>query len=153
MVKSKQKGYRWEKDAEELLNKKYPETWRRIPGSGAFGAIMNIPELQGDLVGRYYFMPVSFRVDAKTGYGGATQLAVKREWLEKIRKEAESLERYEIPCLVCKFSGSRAPTKHFFVFDTDAFHDIMEAYEDLYSENVRLREKWERFSYGNEEDI
>lgn len=153
MVNSKDKGARWERDAVELLNSLYPETWRKIPGSGAFGAIMNIPELRGDLVGRYYFMPSNFRVDAKTGYGGATQLTIKREWLEKIRVEAEALERYEIPCLICKFSGSRADVKHFFVLDTDAFHDILGVIEDLYTENIRLRDKWENYNHGIDEDV
>lgn len=152
-INSKDKGARWERDAVELLNALYPETWRKIPGSGAFGAIMGIPELRGDLVGRYYFMPISFRVDAKTGYGGATQLTVKREWLEKIREEAEALDQYEIPCLVCKFSGSRTPIKHFFVFDMEAYHDIIEVIEDLYSENIRLREKLENYHYGIDDNV
>ncbi len=152
-INSKDKGARWERDAVELLNSLYEGTWRKIPGSGAFGAILDIPELRGDLVGRYYFMPISFRVDAKTGYGGATQLTVKREWLEKIRLEAEALDRYEIPCLLCKFSGSRTEVKHFFVFDTSAFHDVIEVIEDLYNENIRLREKLENYNYGIDEDV
>jgi len=150
MVKSKDKGSRWEKDATEILNEKYEFTWKKIVGSGAFGALLDIPELQGDLLGKYYFLPFAFRADAKTGYGGATQLTIKRDWFDKIRKEAEATGKPEVPCLICKFSGSRSDIKYFIALDFEAFHDFLEAVDDLYHENIRLREKWEKFAHGED---
>jgi len=140
MVRSKDKGIRWENDAIKILNKKYPESWRRIPGSGSLGTIMDWDNLRGDLIGVYRFLSRRLRADAKTGYGGATQLALKREWLEKIREEAEA-NFNDIPCLICKFSGSRTDVRYFIVFDFDAFHSLLQEMEDLDRENIDLREK------------
>lgn len=145
MVKSKDKGTRWERDAVDILNKEYEEAWKRVPGSGSFGTMLEIPDLAADLIGDYYFLPFKFRVDAKTGYGGATQLTVKREWLEKIRKEAEEQQNHEVPMLMCKFSNSRTDVRYFIVADFDAFHDILKSYEDLYQENIRLREALQNY--------
>ena len=44
MVKSKDKGSRWERDAVKILNDSYYGTWKRVPGSGAFGTILEIDE-------------------------------------------------------------------------------------------------------------
>jgi hypothetical protein len=130
------------------LNKRFPATWKKVPGSGAFGTILAIDDLKGDLVGRYYFLPFTIRGEAKTGYGGAKQLAIKRKWFEKIREEAESQFPPELPVLICKFSGSRSIVKHFVALDFDAFNMLLEAHEDLHQENIRLREKWEKLAYG-----
>lgn len=148
MVKSKDKGKRWERDAVMVLNEQFPATWKRVVGSGAFGTIMDIDDLRGDLAGRYYFLPFKIRAEAKTGYGGATQLALKREWFEKIRYEAEKNFPVELPMLVCKYSGSKSPIKHFVALDFEAFHTLLEAFEDLHQENIRLREKWEKLAHG-----
>lgn len=143
MVDSKQKGARWERDAVKILNEQYEHTWKKVPGSGALGTILSIDELKADLVGRYYFLPFTFRGEAKTGYGGAKQLAVKREWLEKVRGQAEGAFLHEVPILIAKFSGSRSDVRYFTILDFDAFHDILEAAETLYNENIGLREKLE----------
>lgn len=148
MVKSKDKGKRWERDAVVELNKQFPATWKRVIGSGAFGTIMGIDDLRGDMVGRYYFLPFKIRAEAKTGYGGATQLAIKREWFEKIRFEAEMNFPPELPMVICKYSGSRSPIKHFVALDFEAFHTLLETMEDMYQENIRLREKWEKLAHG-----
>lgn len=148
MVKSKDKGKRWERDAVMVLNERFPATWKRVPGSGALGTLLNIDDLRGDLIGRYYFLPFKIRGEAKTGYGGATQLAVKREWFEKIREEAESGLPAELPMLICKYSGSRDRTKHFIALDFDAFNTLLEAYEEMYQENIRLREKLEHGGFS-----
>jgi len=148
MVKSKDKGKRWERDAVVVLNEQFPATWKRIVGSGAFGTIMDIDDLRGDLVGRYYFLPFKIRAEAKTGYGGATQLALKREWFEKIRYEAEMNFPVELPMLICKYSGSRSPIKYFVALDFEAFHTVLKAFEDLHQENIRLREKLENYIHG-----
>ncbi len=143
MVNSKDKGARWERDAVELLNEKYEYTWKKVPGSGALGTILSIDELKADLVGRYYFLPFAFRGEAKTGYGGAKQLAVKREWLEKVRMQADGAFLHEVPLLIAKFSGSRSDVRYFVIFDFDAFNDVLEATETLYNENIMLRERLE----------
>ena len=143
MVDSKKKGARWERDAVEILNKEWPHTWKKVPGSGALGTILQIDELKADLVGRYYFLPFAFKGEAKTGYGGAKQLAVKREWLEKVRMQAEDAFLHEVPILIAKFSGSRSDVRYFVILDFDAFNDVLEATETLYNENIELREKLE----------
>ncbi len=153
MVKSKDKGNRWERDAVKILNKKYDGTWKRVPGSGAFGTILDIDELRGDLAGNYYFLPFIFRGEAKTGYGGATQIAVKRKWFEKIREEAESGLINEVPLLICKFSGSRSDMRYFISMDFDAFDTFLDAVEEVYHENVRLRDIVEDNAYDIEEDF
>jgi hypothetical protein len=141
MVKSKQKGARWERDAVELLNEKYPHTWKKVPGSGAFGTILEIDELKADLAGSYYFLPFTFRGEAKTGYGGAKQMTIKRDWLEKVRKEAEDGLSPEIPILLGKFSGSRSDIRYFVILDFEAFEDFLEVIDELYVENVLLRDR------------
>jgi hypothetical protein len=143
MVDSKAKGARWERDAVAILNEQYEHTWKKVPGSGALGTILSIDELKADLVGRYYFLPFTFRAEAKTGYGGAKQLAVKREWLEKVRRQAEEAFLHEVPILIAKFSGSRSDVRYFTILDFDAFHDVLKAAEILYNENIELREKLE----------
>lgn len=143
VINSKDKGKRWEKDAVEILNEKFPSTWRRVPASGALGTQLGMPELTSDLVGNYYFLPFKLRGDAKTGYGGATQLALKRDWLEKIRKEAENMPN-SVPCVIGKFSGSRTDEKYFMVLDFQAWDKLMKDYEELYQENIKLRDQLEK---------
>jgi len=140
MVDSKRKGANWERDAIKILNQKYPNTWKKIPGSGSLGTIMHWDNLRGDLIGNYYFLPKRIRGEAKTGYGGATQLTVKRDWLSKIREEAET-NLGDIPCLICKFSGSRTDVRYFIAFDFNAWYDLLDCIEELYLENVDLLEK------------
>ena len=140
MVDSKKKGNRWEGDAMKILNVQYPNTWKKIPGSGSLGTIMNWNNLRGDLIGKYYFLSKRIRADAKTGYGGATQLTIKREWLSKIREEAEA-NISDIPCLICKFSGSRTDVRYFVALDFDAWHELLGYIEELYTDNIALLEK------------
>ena len=134
----KRKGTQWERDSTELLNTDFPKTWRRIPLSGAAGTILGISELKPDLVGKYEHMDIRMAGEAKVGYGGATQLTVKRKWLEKIAEQAE--EMYAIPMLVLKFSGSRSDIQHFVALSFQAWDQLMHEYDKLYRENVRL---WE----------
>ena len=143
MVKSKDKGSRWERDAVEILNAEYDHTWKKVPGSGALGTIIEIGELKADLVGRYYFLPFTFRGEAKTGYGGSKQLAIKKEWLEKVRQQADDAFMPEVPILIAKFSGSRSSIRYFVILDFEAFHSILSATDDLYQENLKMRERLE----------
>lgn len=141
MVDSKRKGKRWERDAVKELNKAFGEVWKRIPGSGALGTQLSISQLKGDLVGKYKFIKSPFRGEAKTGYGGATQLAIKREWFDKIAEEAKSGMRNHIPIVICKFSGSRSDTRYFISMTFQAWDELMQEVKDIYEENIRLREE------------
>jgi hypothetical protein len=135
---SKQKGYRWEKEAEEILNKAFPGTWKRIPGSGAFGTVMNLAGLTGDLIGHYDFFSFTLRAENKVGYGGK-EMTVKKEWFDKISEEA-SKNFNEIPCVLLKFEQSRSGVRYVVAFDFDAWHKLLKYIDDLYIENVALRE-------------
>lgn len=136
MVNQKRKGNDYEREATKLLEEVLDGKWKRIAGSGALGAILDEPELQGDIVGKIHSFPKKFRFDAKVGYGGATQLTVKKEWLEKIRQEADAT--YSIPALICKFSGARGNIRNFLVMDFDAFAEIVLNSEHLQEELEKL---------------
>lgn len=142
MKNVKAKGTRWERDAVDLLSKLIPNsTWKRIAGSGAIGTILGEPLLTGDVVGSVFGLPGTIRAEAKTGYGGSTQLALKREWLEKIREEAEST--YSLPLLLGKFSGSRGRVKHFVAMDFEAFAKIMNLISELSEELEHINEVYD----------
>jgi hypothetical protein len=133
MVNSKNKGTGWERDVVKLLNAQVMGTWKRVAGSGALGAILEEPTLQGDVVGKDIpGLPKGFRMDAKVGYGGAKQLAFKKLWLDKIRKEAEAT--YSIPAVICKFSGSREGAQVFVVMDLEAFAELVSRPSEIQEE-------------------
>lgn len=136
----KQKGANWEREAVKLLEQLVNSSkWKRIAGSGAIGTTLGEPFLKGDIVGEVPFLGKTFRGEAKVGYGGATQLSFKREWLEKIREEAEGT--YSIPFVICKFSGSRGTVKHFIALDLEAFADILNQAKVIADSERRLLEQ------------
>ena len=107
--KAKRKGTDFERLAVELLNKLIKKSnWKRVAGSGAIGTIMDEPLLQSDISGYINALPKRFKVEAKVGYGGATQLSLKKEWLDKVAEEASN--SYAYPMLIGKFSGARTGT-------------------------------------------
>jgi len=144
--KQKRKGDTWEREFAKLLTKSLTgSVFKRVPGSGALGTIMGESRLTGDVVGTVPFCPKKFKFEAKTGYGGHTQLTIKRDWLEKIREEADAA--FAIPGLVCKFDNARSGVKQFVVLDMDAFIEILElgnklhyAVESLTEEMYKLEE-------------
>jgi Holliday junction resolvase len=124
--KSKQKGTRWEKEFVELiLENIYDSDARRVAGSGALGTSLGEPLLTGDAKIKLKGFNKPFRVECKTGYGGETQLTVKREWINKIIDEAKDSLAY--PMLAFKFLGARKTdgVKYFVILDFDTFCDIM----------------------------
>ena len=124
--KNKQKGTRWENELVELLNKNIPGAdARRVAGSGALGTTLNEPLLQADIVVKFPGVNKKFRIEAKCGYGGAKQLTVKREWLNKVKGEAEN--SYAYPALAGKFMDARKAdgVKYFVIMDLDSFCDII----------------------------
>lgn len=116
----KRKGTDFENLAVDLLNRLiHGSRWKRIPGSGAIGTILNESFLTGDITGTVNSIPKKFKVEAKVGYGGATQLSLKKEWLDKVIEQSKG--DYSIPMLIGKFSGAREGTKVFVVLDVDTF--------------------------------
>jgi Holliday junction resolvase len=130
--KAKIKGTRWESDFVELLEKHIQgATAKRVAGSGAIGTSLNEPLLTGDIVARFKAFPRPFRIEAKVGYGGDTQITLQKAWLDKIRTEAE--QTYSIPMLACKFLGARKQSgvQYFVAFDFTTFCELMNYVDDL----------------------
>jgi len=126
----KRKGADWERQATALLNKFIDKSvWRRIPGSGAIGTTISEPILTGDISGTVNSFVKKFKVEAKTGYGGAKQFVLKKEWLDKIRQEADNY--YSIPLLFGKFSGAQTGVKVFVVMDLNTFADLINYVTEL----------------------
>lgn len=130
----KRKGSDFERLAVELLNKLIRKSdWRRIPGSGAMGTYLLEPLLTSDIKGTVDAIAKRFKVEAKVGYGGKTQFALKKEWLDKVKEEAEA--SYGIPMLIGKFSGAKDGVKVFVVLDIETFAEIINITTALKEEN------------------
>jgi hypothetical protein len=136
--KNKDKGSRWERDAVLLLNQQFPSTWRRNPGSGALGTILDMPILKGDLVGDYEFLPTTFVAEAKVGYGG-TQMQVRKEWFDKIKMEAD--QNFALPVVLLKFEKSKTGVRHVIAMDFETWDKLMEFVENMHEELLGLYEK------------
>ena len=122
MKSAKAKGSKFEKDVVDYLNKNLTEgKFKKIPGSGAIGTVINEPFLKGDITGVVTGVPKKFKGECKVGYGGETQVAVKREWINKIMEEAS--QDYALPFLTAKFSGARTKdgVQIFVILDIDTF--------------------------------
>ena len=133
MLKTKVKGTAFENLVVELLNQNIKKShWKRIPMSGAIGTFMNEPDLQGDVVGVVESFTKKFRIEAKVGYGGATQLTLKKEWLDGINRD--SANSNSIPMMMGKFSGARDGVKVFVTLDLDTFCELINGYTELYDE-------------------
>lgn len=122
----KEKGNRWEREAEERLNKNFPDTWKRNAGSGALGTIANIPILKGDLRGKYSFFSRRLLAECKVGYGGKS-MTIQKEWFDKAAGEAE--ESYALPVILLKFEQSRSGVKHVICMDIAVWDEIMNELE------------------------
>ena len=143
--KQKRKGTDWERKIVKLFNASITNAkFKRVPGSGALGTIMNESRLSGDVKGSLPFLSKGITLEAKTGYGGAKQHLVKKEWLDKVREEAEN--SYTIPMLACKFSGAKSGAKHFIVLDFAAFIEVVEEANKLYEQVVKLEERLDKLT-------
>lgn len=137
--KAKRKGNTWERDAVKLLTQLINKSsWKRIPGSGAIGTSMDEPILTGDISGTVESLPKKIKAECKTGYGNAKQFTLKKDWLDKIKQEAENY--YSMPMLVGKFSDARDGVKHFVVLDIDTFAYLINYITDLQDEEKFLRD-------------
>jgi len=139
--KNKDKGSRWERDAATILNEEHPGTWRRNPGSGALGTILDLPFLKGDLIGDYAFLPIDFVAEAKVGYGG-TQMQLRKEWFDKIKEEAN--ENYALPLVILKFEKSRTGVRHVVAMDFETWDKLLGIVESMHEELLDLYEKIEQ---------
>jgi Holliday junction resolvase len=132
MTRSKQIGYIFEHDLVEKLNTDlHVDSFKRVPGSGAIGTSMGEPSLTADIVGKIPGFPKKFKIECKAGYGGKTQLTLKRAWLEKIIEEAS--KDYSMPLLAGKFTGARN-FKYFFVVPYPDMIYLLELVKDLQTE-------------------
>ena len=130
---SKRKGSDWERQATEILNANIKSgEFKRIPGSGAIGTILGEPMLTSDIKGRVKSFEREFKIEAKVGYGSATQFTMKKLWLDKVKEEADA--SYGIPLLAGKFSGARDGVRAFIVMDINAFCDLINKVTELYEE-------------------
>lgn len=128
--KNKIKGSTFERFATDLFNRFVKRSaWKRVPGSGMLGTLLGEPLLTSDITGKVQAIPRKFNVEAKVGYGGETQFVLKKEWLDKVKQEADS--NFGIPMLVGKFSGAREGVKVFVVLDIQTFADLINMITDL----------------------
>lgn len=135
--KNKRKGSDWERQVVDLLNSCIKNgTFKRIPGSGAIGTTLGEPLLTSDIVGHVDAFEKPFKIECKTGYGGASQLALKKEWLDKVREEADA--SFSVPLMMGKFSGAREGIKSFVAMDMDTFCYLLNKVTDL---NLALLER------------
>jgi hypothetical protein len=140
--KQKQKGSAFEHDAvEELEELIEGSRWKRVAGSGALGTSLSEPLLMGDITGTVPGFSRKFRVECKVGYNNSTgkevlQFTLKKEWLDKIRLEAQA--SYSFPFLLGKFSNARSGTKHFVVMDVRDFAELMNYISELNTDLEKL---------------
>jgi Holliday junction resolvase len=125
--KNKTKGTSWERQLVELLEDRIDGCRAdRVAGSGALGTTMHEPLLTGDVVmSAPGFLPRKFKIEAKVGYGGATQITVQKLWIDKILGEARMANA--IPALAIKFLGSKKVdgVQYAIILDIDTFCDII----------------------------
>lgn len=127
---SQRKGKEFEREAVKILGDLIPGSeWKRVPTSGAIGTRLAIPILQSDLMGKVEGIPQMFRGEAKCGYGGAKQVTVMKDWLDKVFTEARAT--FSIPFLIGKFSGAREGTRVFVAMDVRVFADLVNRMADL----------------------
>lgn len=138
--KQKIKGTKWETDLVKLLEP-HAEYVKRIPGSGALGTTLKESGLTGDVKLKYKFLPKEFKIEAKTGYGGATQMAVQRGWMAKVREEAKA--NNSIPAVSFKFRDVLAGDKEsakWICFTLEDWNGIVNYLNELFSD---LESYWE----------
>jgi len=132
MKNTKEKGSRWEREAVEILNEYLKDSiFKKVPGSGAIGTQIGESILTGDLRGEVKSFPRKFKIECKTGYGGSTQMTIKKEWLDKIKEE--SSKDMTIPLLLAKFSGARRGVRYFAVIDLETLIYLFNHTTDLFN--------------------
>lgn len=139
---AKDKGSGFERDLVKILNEKIKDAiFNRVPGSGAIGTIMKEGLLTADVTGKVRGLSKPIKIECKVGYGGATQMTVKKEWFDKVIMQ--SAQTYSIPLLAGKFSGARRAdgVQIFVAMDVDTFTDILNTLTDYRKELDLLYEE------------
>ena len=122
--RQKRTGSDWERQAVEILNKSIVGgRFKKIPGSGMLGTLLHEPLLTADVIGHVDSIPKALKIECKTGYGSPKQFTLKKEWLDKVKMEAQS--DYSLPLLIGKFLGSREGVKSFVVMDLETFAELI----------------------------
>lgn len=135
------KGRNFEYQLVDIFNEHVRRSkWKRNPTSGAMGTFLNEPHLSGDVNGVLDAYPRRFKIESKVGYGGAKQLTLKKEWIDKVREEAVN-DSHSIPLLIGKFSGAREGTRVFIVMDVDTFVDFLNYTTELWEQNEQKDEE------------
>ena len=134
---NKRKGNDWERQATDILNANIKRSrFKRIPGSGAIGTILEEPMLTSDIKGKVDSLEKEFKIEAKVGYGSATQFTMKKLWLDKVKEEADA--NYGIPLLVGKFSGAREGVRAFVVMDLDTFCNLINTLTEIWEDDISV---------------
>jgi len=134
---NKRKGNDWERQATDILNANIKRSrFKRIPGSGAIGTILEEPMLTSDIKGKVDSLEKEFKIEAKVGYGSATQFTMKKLWLDKVKEEADA--NYGIPLLVGKFSGAREGVRSFVVMDLDTFCNLINTLTEIWEDDLSV---------------
>jgi Holliday junction resolvase len=134
--KSKQKGTSYEHDIAKMLNEKViGGVFKRNAGSGAIGTLSHEPMLEGDVRGFIENTPLKFKIEAKARTG-ATQIAVKKEWIDKVIMEAK--HDFALPLLFCKLIGARSGIRGFVAMDYDTFIHLLNLYVETKLELDKL---------------
>ena len=136
MVNQKRSGTDFERKITKRLDRLSKLwKWKRVAGSGALGTILKEPGLTGDIIGKAENVPFAIKLEAKFGYGGSKQLTIKKEWLDKISKEAFATR--DLPALVARFKNARDGVEEFVCMDIDTFVWLI----DYLAEILNLEEK------------
>jgi Holliday junction resolvase len=139
--KSKGIGDRWERELAKLLLDGGAAQAKRIPGSGSLGTTLQEARLTADVFAKYKFLNRPLKIEAKYGYGGLNQMAIKREWMEKVRMQA--LGNNSIPAVALKFrdviSGDRESAK-WICFSIEDWNKLVGELNDLFDD---LEDYWE----------
>lgn len=136
--KQKIKGSNFERELAEVLTKKIKGgKFKRIPSSGAIGTIMGESTLTGDVSGEVENFPKKLKGECKVGYsnskeGEAKSISLKKEWLDKIRAEAQL--NFSFPFFAGKFENVRSGTKYFIALDVEEFSYLLNLIYDLQRE-------------------
>ena len=130
--KQRDAGLRWERQVVKELGGK------RQPSSGAFGTIIGDASLTGDVIVPIKWLSRPLHIECKYGYGGSKSMSVKREWLQKVRKEADNCRRY--PALAIKFRDATSDPESAKVicFNFDTWKQILKEFEYIYLEYLAM---------------
>jgi len=143
MKKVHEIGKRWERQVAKELDGK------RQPSSGAFGTLTKDAKLTGDVVVPIPWLSRALHVECKYGYGSSKSISVKRDWLVKVRKEADLARRY--PALALKFRDvtSDVESAKLICFDFETWKKMMQEFSYIYYEYLAiLKEQYEENDNG-----